>query len=439
MQLCVVGIDHSTAPVAIRERLAFSPEQAAEALALLAAPGALAEAVIISTCNRVEVYGVASDEDAPAHIASFLAAYHGVDPRELAPHLFSEAGDGAALHLCETAAGLHSIVLGEAQIQGQVRVAIERARAAGSAGPVLTALFRHALAAGRRVRRETALGEGPASVSQAGVELARQHLGDLRGCTVLLVGSGEVSELAARNLRAYGASELLVANRTLERAQALAERWGAEPHRLDELPNLLARADIVISATAAPAPLIEQRHVEAAMRAKLEGACVGVTTMRSYATSTQLAPQMLLIDLAVPRDIAPNAAMVPGVRLCTVDDLQGIIHDTLARRREVVVTAGMIVADEVDAFGAWLRSQAVLPDLARWRQQADEMRQAEVERALHNLPELAPEHAGVIEALSRALVNRLLHTPTLRLKQAAAEGEGEHFAAMLNALFNQSR
>jgi glutamyl-tRNA reductase len=297
---------------------------------------------------------------------------------------------------------------------------------------VLATLFRHALAAGRRVRRETALGRGPASVSQAGVELARQWLGSLEGRSVLLLGSGRVSELAARNLRANGAGELLVVNRTLENARALAERYNASAHSLDELPAALARADIVISATAAPSPIIRRPHVEAALRARLEQSAVGSSSSNRFAKP----PQMLLIDLAVPRDVAPDVAEVPGAHLCTVDDLQGIIHDTLARRREVVATADMIVAAEADAFTHWLGSRDALDALTHVREHAEEIRQAEVQRALRNLGNLTADQQYVIDALTRSLVNKVLHTPTMRLKQAAAAGEGDRFATMMEELFS---
>jgi glutamyl-tRNA reductase len=431
MHLCLVGLDHTTAPVALRERLAFSAERLAEALMQLTQErveqaALFSEAAILSTCNRVEIYGITSGEDATADLAVFLAAFHGLNAAELAPHLFTHSGPEAAAHLCATAAGLHSIVLGESQIQGQVRKALEAAQQAGSAGPALTTLFRQALTAGKRVRSETTLGQGAASVSQAGVELARQRLGDLRGCRVLLVGSGKVSELAAQNLRANGAGELLVLNRTFAHAQQLAERCGARALPFDALPAALAQADIVISSTSAPTPIMSRADVDAALRAR------GQSTPRQ-----PLNAPMLLLDLAVPRDIAPDVAELAGVELWTVDDLHAVVTTTLEQRRAVVEAAQEIVAVEVEAFTTWLRAQEALPALTNLRRHAEALRAAELERTLRRL-QLSPEQQRAIEAFSQSLVNKLLHSPTLRLKHAAAQGEGRQYAALVQELFDLS-
>jgi glutamyl-tRNA reductase len=431
MELILAGLDHTTAPVAIRERLAFSQSDMLAALAQLARPEdgrapLLAEAAIISTCNRVEIYGVARDERTAQELAHFLAAFHHLEVEAFASHLCFAHGEAVARHLCATAAGLRSLVLGEAQIQGQVRGAFEQGVAAGSVGPVLHRLFQHALTAGKRARSETALGQGAASVSQAGVELARSRLGDLQGRAVLLVGGGEVSELAAQNLLANGAGRLMIVNRTLARGRALAERYGAEALTFEELPAALARCDILISSTAAPVPIIHRGHIAEALAAKERQRSVGDDD----------GPAMLLIDLAVPRDIHPDVATLPGAHLCTVDDLQGVVRAALGQRAQAAERAEAIALEEARAFEAWLLTLEAVPALTRLRERAEELRNSELERAMRRLSDISPEQRAVIEGLTRSLVNKLLHPPTRRLRDAAASGDGVRFAAMVAELFN---
>lgn len=428
MNLFLAGLDHTTAPVEIRERLAFNAADIPAALLQLTsrtngqAP-LFTEAVILSTCNRVEIYGVAAEAGTTQRLVNFLSEFHKVDEEQFVHTLFFYSGEEVARHICATAAGLHSLVLGEAQIQGQVRNAYEVAQQVGTVGPVLSRLMRHAIAAGKHVRHETCIGTGPASVSQAGVEMARQRLGGLEGRAVLLVGSGEVSELAAQNLLANGADHLMVVNRTLSHAQNLASRYNAQPFGIEELPAVLPQADIVISSTAAPVTIIFRNHVEEALYVKRQrtGCC---------------SPSMLLIDLAVPRDIAPDVAELPGVHLCTVDDLHEVIHHTLEQRGCAIAAAEKLTEREVQVFSEWMRCQEALPALSALRQHAEELRCCELERALRNMVALSPEQQHVIEAFSRSLINKLLHTPTARVKNAAVQGEGQRYAAMLYDLFN---
>ncbi|NTW03351.1 MAG: glutamyl-tRNA reductase, partial [Oscillochloris sp.] len=425
MNLLLAGLDHTTAPVEIRERLAFNATDIPAALMQLTMPRGqrpplLSEAVILSTCNRVEVYGVVSDSSTAQCLASFLAEFHGLDEKHFVHTLFFHNGEKVAQHLCATSAGLRSLVLGEAQIQGQVRTAYELAQQAGSCGPVLHRLFQHALTAGKRVRHETALGQGAASVSQAGVELARQRLGQLQGRSVLLVGGGEVSELAAQNLLANGADRLMIVNRTLARGRELAERYGAEALAFDDLPVALARADIVISSTSAPVPIIYRQHVLDAMHAKQRARHDGAP------------PSMLLIDLAVPRDIASDVGQLHGVHVCTVDDLQEVVRATLDQRASLATLAEQIAQSEVESFMGWLRSQEAVPTLTSLREYAESLRSSELDRALRRLSSLSPEQRTVVEALSRSIVNKLLHSPTRRLRDAAAQGDGQRYAAMLS-------
>ncbi|WP_129674754.1 glutamyl-tRNA reductase [Candidatus Chloroploca sp. Khr17] len=434
MKLLLAGLDHTTAPVEIRERLAFSTTDIPAALMQLTTahddcPALLSEAVILSTCNRVEIYGVTHGATTAQSLVRFLADFHGLEEEQFAQALFFFSGESVARHLCATASGLRSLVLGEAQIQGQVRTAFEAAQSAGSIGPILHRLFQHALTSGKRVRSETALGQGAASVSQAGVELVRHRLGNLAGCRVLLVGGGEVSELAAQNLLANGAESLIIVNRTSARAQQLARQYNAMAMGFDDLPEALSLADIVISSTAAPVPIIYREHVVNAMTTKTQARAVGVSGPREQ-------PCMLLIDLAVPRDIAGDVASVPGVHLCTVDDLQEVVRATLGHRAGAVSTAEAIATAEVAAFQAWCQTQDAVPALTRLRERAETVRNAELDRALRRLRDLSPEQRTVVEGLTRSLVNKLLHPPTRCLRDAAAHGDGQRYAAMVTELFN---
>ncbi|NJO04979.1 MAG: glutamyl-tRNA reductase [Chloroflexaceae bacterium] len=393
------------------------------------APPLLTEAVILSTCNRVEVYGIIHDETALIEeaIIHFLAKYHNLAPDRFARALTFCYDEMAVEHLFETTAGLQSLVIGEAQIQGQVRKAFLLAQRVRSVGPILSRMFSRALTTGKRVRRETSLGAGAASVSQASIELAERRLGDLEGRKVLLVGSGKMSELAAQNLLAHGATDLIVINRTYERACELASRYAAAAYPFEALQDVLNEADIVISSTSAPHTVITAEHIATAL---------GHRAHRGPTDHTIGASEMLLIDLAVPRDIDEQVAQVAGAHLYTIDDLQEVVGDTMARRGSEVACARTIVQQEVDEFNAWLRTQQVLPVLSSWRQHAEEMRDAELQRAMRRLSELSPEQQHIVEALSRSLVNKLLHMPTLRAKHAAAAGDGERYAEMLRDLWD---
>lgn len=431
MNLFLAGLDHTTAPVEIREQLAFSQTDLPSALMQLTNPdhGAaplFTEAVILSTCNRVEIYGVAHPGTTAQHVVDFLATFHRRPADAFVHTLYFYQGEAVARHLCATAAGLRSLVLGEAQIQGQVRTAYESAQRIGSVGSILHRLFQIALVAGKRVRHETTIGKGAASVSQAGVELAKRRLGDLRGREVLLIGGGEVSELAAQNLIANGADRLTIVNRTSARAAALAERYGAEMLDFGALPEALARADIVISSTAAPVPIIYRHHVVEAIEHK----------QRARACGDCDPPAMLLIDLAVPRDIAADVASVPGIHLFTVDDLREVVSHTIELRSAVIEIAQKIVEEQVQEFLDWLRTQEALPVLTMLRQRAEEVRNEELARALRRLQDLSPEQRAVIEGLSRSIVNKLLHPPTRCLREAAALGHGKRYATILAELFN---
>ena len=336
-ELVAVGLDHSTAGIELRERVAFADADIPAALTRLAGPagGPLEQAAILSTCNRVELYGVARSPLGTDELAALLAGYQGLDPRRLMTALYFHAGEEVAHHLAATAAGMHSLVLGEAQIQGQVRRALEHALAADTAGPELRRLFESAIAAGRRVRSRTRLGRGVASVPQASVEFARRRLGPLTGSTVLLIGAGRVAELAAKQLSRQGVHELLVLGRDAARAERLAAKHGGDAVTSDRLGEVLARAELVISATSAPGAVVHPDDL-----------------------AGRGAAPLLLIDLAVPRDIDPAVARLAGVEVHTLDDLRVLVEGTLRQRRAELPAANAVLRSEVTRFTTWLGRRA---------------------------------------------------------------------------------
>ena len=329
LELVVVGIDHATAGVELRERVAFDPTEIEAALRQLVADPRVDQAAILSTCNRVELYAAAP----PEALVEFLVGYHGLEPHELDGALRVHLGDDAAHHLAAVTAGMQSLVLGEAQIQGQVRTALDLALAAGTAGPELRRLFESAIAAGRRVRSQTALGRGVASVPQASVEFVRRRLGTLQGSTVLLIGVGVTGELAAKHLVKHGVGELLVLGRDATRASRVAERYGGRAITSEGLDDALHRADVVISSTSAPHLIL-------------------------HAGQLEHAGELLLVDLAVPRDIDPAAADLPGVELFTVDDVRPDVEHALALRHAELPGAAEVVRAEVARFTGWLARRA---------------------------------------------------------------------------------
>ena len=339
-ELVAVGLDHTTAGIELRERVAFADADIPSALARLAGPsgGPLEQAAILSTCNRVELYGVARSRLEPDELAALLAQHHRLDPRELMSALYVHRGDEVPHHLAATTAGMHSLVLGETQIQGQVRRALEHALAADTAGPELRRLFESAIAAGRRVRSRTRLGRGVASIPQASVELARRRLGTLAGSTALLIGAGRVAELAAVHLSKRGVRELLVVGRDAARANRLAERHGGYSVTSDRLGEALARAELVISATGAPGAVVHPDDL-----------------------ASRGAAPLLLIDLALPRDIDPAVAGLSGVEVYTLDDLRVLVEGTLRQRRAELPAAYTVLRSEVTRFTTWLGRREPVP------------------------------------------------------------------------------
>ena len=354
LEFVAIGLDHTTAGIDVRERVAFTDAEIPAALQRLTDPATrlLGQAAILSTCNRVELYGVSRSRPSRRRLASFLARYHGLDPIRLASTLYVYSDDRVAHHLAATAAGMHSLVLGEAQILGQVRKARDHAVAAGTAGVELRRMFEWAIATGRRVRSQTAIGRGAASVSYASVELARRRLGTLGESTALLIGSGDTIALAAEQLVKRGAEQLLVLGRAAARAERLAASSGGRAITADRLGEALVRSDLVISATGAPQPVLSRDHLSHALACRCADA----------------AP-LLVIDLSVPRDVDPAAAKLPGVELYTIDDLRGDVERTLMQRRAELPEAYRVLEGERARFTRWLRrremaSLAPTPPLA---------------------------------------------------------------------------
>jgi glutamyl-tRNA reductase len=402
VSIVLVGISHHQAPVELRERAALDPKRAAELARTLA--GDRGEAVCLSTCNRTELYlAEESPEGAEDKAEAALLALEA----ELGPALYRLRDDEAALHLFRVAAGLDSLVPGEGEILGQVRAA----HAAGATGSMLDRLFRQALHAGKKARTETAIGESPASVSSAAAALAEQVFGELRGREVVLIGAGKVGELAIRNLVSRGATIAFVANRTAERARELAARFGGTPLSLERVGEALAHADVVISSTSAPGWTLTRAVVERTL-------------------PLRKGRPLFLIDLAVPRDLDPSIHELDACYLYDIDDLEAVVAETLADRSREAERAEKIVAEEADRFRAWQASLDVVPAIASLRAHAEEIRAAELDRA--NLNDAERRAA---ESVTAAVLNKLLHLPTIRMKQAAAAADGVIYADAVRHLF----
>jgi glutamyl-tRNA reductase len=415
--LLALGISHKTAPIELRERLALTEGRAAGVLSELRAHEQVSEAAAISTCNRTELYLVVSEPVEAENLAlGALSRQAGIRPTELIESLYSYRGIEAGRHLFRVAAGLDSMIVGEAEIQGQVKRAYELALVEGVTGAILNRLFRGALAAGKRARDETRIGEGGISVPSAAVELATRTLGDLTGRHVLLIGAGETAELTARALTARGVETVFVANRRYDRAIGLAERFGGSAVRLEDLPAQLEIADIVISSTNSPHHLVEREELELVAGARRQR-------------------PLLLIDLAVPRDIDPSCREVTGVVVRDVDDVQTIAERNATGREVEARGAELIVAAELARFERWLGSLEVLPTVASLRVRADDIVARVLAENLGRFEELGDADRARVEAMARAIASRLLHEPTLRLKRAAEDADAYQQVAALRELF----
>jgi glutamyl-tRNA reductase len=410
VKLGLVGISHHATPVELREHVAVDLETASGVARAVAAG---CEAVVLSTCNRTEVYLASAGDASLADRASeALLELAGGRRAELEPQLYRLADEAAALHLFRVAAGLDSLVPGEGEILGQVRSAFE----AGAPGPLLDRLFRMALHAGRRARVETTIGESPASVPAAAAALAEQVFDGLAGRRVLLVGAGRMTELTARNLVSRGAEVLAVANRTGTTGAELAERLGARALALDDVAAALREADVVVSSTSAPGFVLRAAELGDALRARR-------------------GRPLLVVDLAVPRDADPALALFDGCFVYDIDDLQAVVAASLAGRRAEAARAERIVAHEAGRFREWQASLAVVPAIASLRARAEEIRAAELARLEARLGRLPDGERRLVETLTSQIVNKLLHVPTVRMKEAAVTADGVVYADVVRHLF----
>ena len=404
MALYAFGINHKTAPVEIREQVAFAPEGIEDALATLVAEKGVNEAAIISTCNRTELY-CGLDDDDDGTVLDWFRRYHKLELDEVSPYFYAHPNDGAVQHILKVASGLDSLVMGEPQILGQVKQAFSTAINAGTVGQTLNRLFQHTFQVAKQVRTDTAIGASPVSVAFAAVSLSKQIFTTLEQHTALLIGAGETIELVARHLHESGVGRLIIANRTVEKAHNLASELGGYAISLSEIPDHLSEADMVISSTASQLPILGKGAVESALK------------IRKHRP-------MFMVDIAVPRDIEPEVGTLEDVYLYTVDDLQEIIEEGLRSRQEAAQQAEEIIETQVCHFMGWLRSLDAVGSIRALRSQGEELRDQSLERAMRQLssgkdPEL------VLKEMAHQLTNRFLHTPSDQLKQAGYDGRSE--------------
>jgi glutamyl-tRNA reductase len=416
-ELLAIGVSHMTAPLELRERAALTEGRAAGVLSELVADEGVQEAAAISTCNRTELYLYAADPVAAESLAlATLAREADIRPTELVGHLYSLRGPDAAHQVFRVTAGLESMIIGEAEIQGQVKRAYELALVEGATGPILNRLFRGALAAGKRARTETGISEGALSVPQVAVELAQRSLGDLGSRRVLVVGAGETAELTARALSARGVEAVFIANRRYDRAIGLAQRFGGRAVRFEELPEQMAEADIVASSTSSPHSIVEREALAEVMSQRADR-------------------PLLLIDLAVPRDIHPACRELAGVTLYDMDDLQALVERNASGREAEARRADGVLRSELARFERWLATQDVAPTIAALRSRGNEVVErvlAENESRWEGLTKADRER---VETMAKAIASRILHEPTLRMRRSADEDDSYAKIAALRDLF----
>jgi glutamyl-tRNA reductase len=418
MPLYVVGASFRSAPLGLLERLSLDPERRPKALHHLLGKDGVDEGVLLSTCNRVEVYAsVRGFHSGSVEVRRFLTEFAHVDPQDVTGHLYDYYDEGAVRHLFTVAAGLDSMVVGEAQILSQVREAFAAAKAEGAVGSELSGAFQHAIRTGRRVRSETKIGAQLASTLSVGLDVTRAQLDGLAGRRVLVVGAGRMGRLAGRTLLAEGAGDLVIANRTESRAHELAADLGGRAVGLGELEAELAAADLVVASTAAVTPTVTAEAVEAAL-ARRDGR------------------RLVLLDLGVPRDIDPAVRLLPGIVLADLDGLRAVVETSGDDAAAEVDRVRSMVEADVAAYTAWHREARLGPTIRALKARAESVRQAELARARARLTGLSEREAAAVEALTRGLVNKLLHDPVVRGKALAAQSDGDHYVRLLRELYD---
>jgi glutamyl-tRNA reductase len=420
MSLVVIGLNHRTVPLALLERLTIDEGRLPKALHELTARPHVTEAVVVSTCNRTEVYAyVERFHGAYEDVRDGLSTICHVEPEAFADHLYAFHENDAVRHLFSVAAGLDSAVVGEAEILGQVRRAWDVARTEGTARIMLGGLFRHAIEVGKRVRTETSIARHTTSVSQAAVQMAQARLAGLAGRRVLVLGAGEMGEGMAQSLREAGAADIMVANRTFENANALAARVGGRPVRLHELPTALESVDLLLTSTGATSLIVESSDLKAVMDQRPDH-------------------PLLIVDIAVPRDVDPAASDIDGVTLLDMDDLRAFAEVGVRERRREVGTVRELIDLELDRFLAESTARQAAPVVAALHERAETIRAGEYERFRSRLERLEPRDRATVDALVSGLLGKLLHEPTVRIKDAAGSARGERLAEALRELFDLS-
>jgi glutamyl-tRNA reductase len=420
MVIFCVGLSHHTAPVELRERLSYPTAALKAALARFGCdhhsrPAGLKELVILSTCNRLELYAVAPTENHPA-LLDFIGETRQVNSADFEPYLYRYAQAEAVEHLARVASGLDSMILGEPQILGQITNAFEEALGHGATSSILSGLFRAVIHTGKRARTETAIGHNPATIGSVAVRLAETAIGNLAAARVLVVGAGEMAELAVKALRARGVASLTVVNRTRERASRLAEQWGGQALTFEQLGQAMTAADMVITSTGAPHTLITLDLVRGVMQQRADR-------------------PLVLIDIAVPRDIDPDVHGIANVYCYDIDDLQSHLNGTVTEREREVPHVEAIIAEEVNTFMTWMQGLEIKPVITELRAKADAIRRAELDKTLRRLPNLDENQRKSVEFLSESLVSKLLHDLTLRLKAEAGNGHAAEYATAVRYLF----
>jgi glutamyl-tRNA reductase len=415
MKFQIIGVNHNSAPLAVRERLAVPEAELPDAVQHLVKQPGVEEGMVLSTCNRVEV--ITSCNEAPADLRGYLRSYFGISPDAIAPHLYEYQEREAVRHVFRVASSLDSMVVGEPQILGQVKEAYSVARSLGAINSALEALLSRAFAVAKKVRSETAIGSSSVSIASVAVQLAEKIFGSLEGKTVYLIGAGKMAELAARHLISHGAGKMIISNRTHERAVTLAEVFGAQTAPFENLHETAAQADIIVTSTGATEPLFRREHGERLLKGRRNR-------------------PVFFIDIAVPRNVHSEVNKLDNLFVYDVDDLQSVASSNSAERKKEAERAESIVEAEVERFTQRIKSLHMVPTILSLQEYCETIRQAEIDRIRGRLGRITPEQEAAIEAMTRGIINKLLHTPITTLKSSAAEPEAATIQEMVRKLFN---
>ena len=418
MNIITVGLSHKTAPVEIREKLSFPSQTIGEPLNRLCTSYGINEGVIISTCNRVEVFAVTKDiEKGLWQVKKFLSDYHNIPLEELDGHLYTYTAEDAVKHLFRVCAGLDSMVIGEPQILGQAKDAYGYALQHKTAGVIMNKLFHKAFSVAKRIRTETKIGSSAVSISYAAVELAKKIFGTLQGRSVMLIGAGEMAELAARHLLSNGVQEILIANRTYEKAIEVAKSFNGTPIMFREFTHYLKKVDIIVTSTAAPRFIIHPEQIEEVIKERKNR-------------------PMFFIDISVPRNVDPLINNIDNIYLYNVDDLQGVVEANLKERAKEAKEAEAIIHEELGNFHRWVKSLDVVPTIVALKKKLEETRKSELEKGLSSLNGLQEKDIQVIDAMTKAIVNKIVHDPVTHLKKEANKVEGDFYIEATRKLFD---